>query len=255
MPIMRKSPTITVGSLLLSMALACTDAPPREGAPSPPEAASKAATPHQTTSIEGWWELGDSAGLFTAEQRGDEIISVQRDLSHGEYGATRDRFDFESGNLVRYSQNSELRLMDPDDPSRLVPVTMRLEFGSSGALEGGEKAIDGVTQEVEAADVDRVLVQVEPLIERVRGFAHALSEATETVRFACSEDRSFAVTFAGDAAVLDLGPGWGRHVLTRQLSASGAKYGDDAFVFWTKGDEAIVERFGEDFLSGCKVAD
>jgi membrane-bound inhibitor of C-type lysozyme len=252
---MRKTPITIVGSLLLPMALACTDAPPREGAPSPPESASKAATPHQTTSVEGWWELGDSAGLFTAEQRGDEIIAVQRDLSHGEYGATRDRFDFESGNLVRYSQDSELRLMDPDDPSRLVPVTMRLEFGSSGALHKGEKAVDGVSQEVEAADVDRVLVQVEPLIERVQAFAHALGGATETVRFACSEDRSFAVTFAGDDAVLDLGPGCGRFVVTRQPSASGARYGDGRFVFWTKGEEGLVERFGEEFLSGCQVAD
>ena len=53
--------------------------------------------------------------------------------------------------------------------------------------------------------------------------------------------------------VLDLGEGYGRHVLSRQPAASGAKYGDDRYVFWTKGDEAMVDAFGEPFLSGCRT--
>lgn len=252
---MRRGQLTIVGSLFLPIAFACTDAPTRDAPPSSLEAPYQTIAPAETRLIEGWWELGDSAGLFTAELHGDEIISVQRDLSHGEYGATRDRFDFESGSLIRYSQDSQLRLMDPDDPSRLVPVSMRLEFGSSGELAGGEKTVDGADRDIEPADVDRVLAQVATLLERARSFAEVAASAGETVRFVCSDDRSFSVTFADEAAVLDLGPGWGRHVLSRQPSASGAKYGDDAFMFWTKGDEAMVERFGESFLSDCRVVD
>ena len=245
---------VVAGSLSL-MTLACAVVPSQDVASPSSEATSGAATADETSRVEGWWELGDSAGVFTAELRGDDVVSVERELSHGEYGATRDRFDFESGALIRYSQDSQLRLMDPDDPSRLVPVWMRLEFGSSGELAGGEKTVDGTGRDIEPADVDRVLAQVETLLERARSFADVAASTGETVRFACSDERSFAVTFADEAALLDLGPGWGRHVLSRQPSASGAKYGDDAFMFWTKGDEAMVERFGESFLSDCRVVD
>ena len=246
---------IIIACLLSSISLGCADAPPQDAAPTSSETVSEAVAAAETTRIEGWWELGDSAGPFSAGLRGDDVVSVDRNLSHGEYGSTRDRFEFESGRLARYSQNSELRLMDRDDPSRLVPVSMWLEFGGSGDVTGGEKTVDGSFTKIESSDVDRVLTQVDPLIERTLAFAEVLATAGETVRFSCPDERSFAVTFADEAAMLDLGAGWGRHILKRQPSASGAKYVNEVFVFWTKGNEALVERFGESYLNGCSVVE
>ena len=243
---------VIVASLSLA-ALACADrATQREALPSS-ETGSAAAAPEETIQVEGWWELGDSSGPFTAEMRGADVTIVDRDLSHGDYGATRDRFEFESGRLVRYRQDSDLRLMDPDDPSRLVPFTMRLEFGESGALSEGKKTIDGAAKEIEPADVDRVLAQVDELVGRVRSFAEVSAEGGEPLDFVCPDDTTFTVTYAGDLMVLDLGRPCGRHILARQLSASGAKYGNELYVFWNKGDEALVEQFGKPFLSGCRV--
>jgi len=217
------------------------------------ETASDAAASAATVRVEGWWELGDFVGPFTAELRGDDLVAIDRDLSHGEYGATRDRFEFESGRLVGYRQDSQYRLMDPEDPSRLVPVSMQLEFDDSGALAGGEKTVDGVEREVDATDLDRVRAQADDLVEQARAFAEVVGDGRDPVQFVCPDDRIFRVTFGDEAVVLDLGDGYGRHVLDRQPAASGAKYGDDRYLFWTKGDEAMVEAFGEPFLNGCRT--
>jgi membrane-bound inhibitor of C-type lysozyme len=207
----------------------------------------------ETVRVEGWWERGDFVGPFTAELVGDDLVAIDRDLSHGEYGATRDRFEFESGRLVRYRQDSQYRLMDPEDPSRLVPVSMQLEFDEAGQLSGGEKTADGTAEKPDAADLDRVRAQGKDLVELARAFAEVAAEGGDPVQFVCPDDRTFRVTFAVEAVVLDLGEGYGRHILSRQPAASGAKYGDDRYVFWTKGDEAMVDAFGEPFLSGCRT--
>ena len=241
-----------VASLTL-VVLACAERATQQEALPSSETGNSAAAAVETTRVEGWWELGDSSGPFTAELRGADIMAVDRDLSHGDYGATRDRFEFESGRLARYRQDSDLRLMDPDDASRLVPVAMRLDFGESGDLSGGEKTVDGAMGEIEPADVERVLVQVDELVARVRSFAEVYAEGGEPLKFVCPDDTTFTVTYARDLMVLDLGRPCGRHILTRQPSASGAKYGNDLYVFWNTGDEALVEQFGKPFLSSCRV--
>ncbi len=134
-------------SVLLALALStvligCSGSGSESDAPASVEAPSDASAPVETTRVEGWWQQGDSAGPLVVELEGDEIVAVDRNLSHGDYGSTRDRFEFDSGRLVRYVQDSKLRMMDPDDPSRLVPVLMRLDFGEQRVREGGEKAID-----------------------------------------------------------------------------------------------------------------
>jgi membrane-bound inhibitor of C-type lysozyme len=247
---MKNSSSLIVVSLAIST-LACADRAPQQEPPA--ETAPEAAAPAETVRVEGWWQRGDFVGPFTAELVGGEIVAIDRDLSHGEYGTTRDRFEFESGRLVRYRQESRYRLMDPEDPSRLVPFSMQLEFDDTGALAGGEKTVDGVAKEPDATDLDRVQAQIDDLIEQARAFAEVAAEGGDPVRFVCPDDRMFRVTFGDDAVVLDLGDGYGRHVLNHQRAASGAKYGDERYVFWTKGDEAMVEAFGEPFLSGCLV--
>jgi membrane-bound inhibitor of C-type lysozyme len=239
----------SVAASLTLLTIACADRASQQAPPA--ETASDVAAPAETVRVEGWWGRGDFVGPFTAELVGDDIVAIDRDLSHGEYGTTRDRFEFESGRLVSYRQDSQYRLMDPEDPSRLVPVSMRLEFDDSGALIGGTKTVDGADKEPDATDLDRVQAQVDDLVEQARAFAEVAADGGDPVQFVCPDDRSFRVTFGDEAVVLDLGDGYGRHVLVRQPAASGARYGNELYLFWTKGDEAMVEAFGEPFLSGC----
>ncbi|MGD8440603.1 MAG: MliC family protein [Holophagae bacterium] len=248
---MTKLHAIATAVLLSLMVLACGDSAPQRTTEPPADTPTAVVAPEPATQIEGWWERGDAAGPFTAELRGGDILSVDRDLSHGDYGSSRDRFEFESGRLVHYTQNAELRLMDSDDPTRLVPVEMRLDFDGSGELTEGEKSIDGEQVEVEAGDVDRVLAQVDDLVEQTQIFAHVYAAGGEPVEYRCPNDQTFSVTYGRNAVVLDLGPGSGRHVLDHQAAGSGAKYGGETYVFWSKGDEALVERFGERWLNGC----
>ena len=245
---------LTVGALSL-VALACGDSSPRQE--SAPSAANPAGTASSgtVTRIEGWWETGDSAGPFTAQLRGGDILSVERDLTYGDDGSSRDRFEFDSGRLVRYIQDAELRLIDQEDPTRLVRIVMRVDFDGSGSFVGGEKSIDGERVEIEKADADRVLAQVGPLVEQTQMFAHVYAAGGEPIEYRCPDGEMFSVTYGRDAVVLDLGPGDGRHVLSHRPAASGAKYGGDAYVFWTKGDEAMVDRFGERWLNGCVPQD
>lgn len=245
---------VTVGLLSL-MVLGCGESGPQQTTELPSDTPTSVVAPEPATRIEGWWVRGDAAGPFTAELRAGNILSVDRDLSHGDDGSSRDRFEFESGRLVHYSQNAELRLMDSDDPTRLVPVAMRLDFDDSGELTEGEKSIDGEQVEVGAADVDRVLAQVDDLVEQTQVFAHVYAAGGEPVDYRCPDDQTFSVTYGRNAVVLDLGPGDGRHVLNHQPAASGAKYGGETYVFWSKGDEASVERSGERWLTGCVAQD
>ncbi|HEI8865171.1 MliC family protein [Serratia sp. AKBS12] len=41
--------------------------------------------------------------------------------------------------------------------------------------------------------------------------------------------------------------------LKQQLAASGAKYGDDKYTFWSKGQNAFVERNGKVVMSDCTL--
>jgi membrane-bound inhibitor of C-type lysozyme len=248
---MTKLRSCAVVASLALLTSACADRASQQEPPA--QGASETSAPAETVRVEGWWERGDFVGPFTAEVVGNDIVAIDRNMSHGEYGATRDRFEFESGRLVGYRQDSQYRLMDPEDPSRLVPVSMQLEFDESGALAGGEKTVDGVEREVDATDLDRVRAQVYDLVEQARAFAEVAADGGDPVQFVCPDDRTFRVTFAAEAVVLDLGEGYGRHVLSRQPAASGAKYGDDRYVVWTEGDEAMVEAFGEPMLCDCRA--
>lgn len=241
-------------AIIASLALLTSACADRASQQEPPgHGPSETSAPAETVRVEGWWGRGDLVGPFTAELVGDDIVAIDLDLSHGEYGATLDRFEFRSGRLVSYRQDAQYRLMDPEDPSRLVPVSMQLEFDESGALSGGEKTVDGAGQEPDPTDLDRVRAQSKDLVELARAFAVVAAEGGEPVRFVCPDGRTFRVTFAAEAVVLDLGEGYGRHVLSRQPAASGAKYGDDRYVVWTEGAEAMVEAFGEPMLSDCRA--
>jgi putative lipoprotein len=72
--------------------------------------------------------------------------------------------------------------------------------------------------------------------------------APRIVRFAC-EDLTVSVLFDDSRAVLTTGPS--TVTLHRERAASGARFGGDGSVFWTKGDEATLTRDGR--TRACRV--
>ena len=82
---------------------------------------------------------------------------------------------------------------------------------------------------------------------------HADSEA---LTYHCDSGTVIAVSYEQDKAVLDYRGQ--AHTLVQAISASGARYRDDALEWWSKGDEATLftDDHGNagDILEQCKHA-
>ncbi len=85
--------------------------------------------------------------------------------------------------------------------------------------------------------------------------ASILGEPLVTATYACDGGESITAQFFNSAAYVKL-EGRGQY-LVQTISASGARYAnlDESFVFWNKGDEALIMRDNAMDLSykNCKA--
>ena len=75
-----------------------------------------------------------------------------------------------------------------------------------------------------------------------------------SVTFSCAQNKNIQAIFFSDKVELNLSDG--RNMLLPQaISASGARYAnnDESFVFWKKGDTAIVEEGNKMTFSDCAI--
>lgn len=211
--------------------------------------------PATSREVRGWWDIGDSAGPFTAHFVDDQLVRIKENLQHGEYGSTRAEYVYTDGRLVRYIQESKLRMTDPSDPHRLASVSFEVEFDLGGNLAASSKNVDGLAVDLDPLDEDRIRGHARTLEEMALAFAVAYDSGEKRLRYLCDEDEAFEVVTFSDGVILDLGPFEGLFLLDHVPSASGAKYSDGRFTFWSKGTEAFVERFSERLLSNCTIDD
>jgi membrane-bound inhibitor of C-type lysozyme len=240
--------------LVCLLVMACGPSPDQQPTSDPtPEAEAGIETASTSRQVRGWWDLGDSFGPFTAHFEGDQLVRITESLGHGDYGNSKAEYGYRNGKLATYTQTSQLRPMDPDDPHRLVPVSFELEFDPDGTLITSHKRVDRVETALDPLDEDRILGHARTLEERALAFAAAYDTGSKHLRYLCGGDEVIEVVIFPDGALLDLGPFDGRYLLEHVPSASGTKYSDGDWTFWSKGDEAFVELRTERFLSDCIV--
>lgn len=71
-------------------------------------------------------------------------------------------------------------------------------------------------------------------------------------QYACSNGFEAGAQFSSDGEVMNLVVHKKVHTLKREVSASGAKYGNKEFVFWEKAGEAVIEHKGNLMGQSCK---
>jgi hypothetical protein len=74
---MRRLSLLTIDSLSL-IAYSCSSPAPKQETAASTEA--EASVEPETTTVEGWWDLGDFVGPFTATLNGDDILCIERNL-------------------------------------------------------------------------------------------------------------------------------------------------------------------------------
>lgn len=239
-------------SLIWALVVVACGSPAQQPSPDSTEGvAATSETPSAQREIQGWWDLGDSFGPFAAFYEGNTLVRVEETLGHGDYGNTKADYHYQDGKLARYTQESQLRLMDPDNPQRLVPVSFDMVFDPDGVMVTSHKTIDRTPTAFDPLDEDRIRGHARTLEEKALTFANAYDLGEAPIRFICGEDETFDVVFYPDGVVLDLGPFEGRYILEHVPSGSGAKYSDGVMTLWTKGEEAFVERGSGRILSDC----
>jgi membrane-bound inhibitor of C-type lysozyme len=241
--------------LVCLLVMACRPSPDQQPvSDSTPEAEIEIDITSTSREVRGWWDLGDSFGPFTAYFEADELVRITEDLGHGDYGNSKAEYGYRNGKLATYTQASRLRLMDPDRPQRLVPVSFELEFDPDGNLITSYKRVEGIETALDPLDEDRILGHARTLEEKALAFAAAQVTGSEPLRYLCGGNEAFEIVIFPEGVVLDLGPFDGRFLLEHVPSGSGAKYSNGDWTFWSKGNEAFVELRNERFLSDC-IAD
>lgn len=84
------------------------------------------------------------------------------------------------------------------------------------------------------------------------GLLHKQPEAPQTLHYRCGtlpltvtlDNASEQVSFIMDGQPL---------TLKRAVSASGARYSDGKYVFWSKGDTAFIERDDKIVVNDCEL--
>lgn len=84
------------------------------------------------------------------------------------------------------------------------------------------------------------------------GLMHKQAEAPQTLHYRCGtlpltvtlDNASEQVSFIMDGQPL---------TLKRAVSASGARYSDGKYVFWSKGDTAFIERDDKIVVNDCAL--
>ena len=73
-----------------------------------------------------------------------------------------------------------------------------------------------------------------------------------TVDYACDGGKGVCVAFPRGADFVTVKAGGVEKTLPHAVSASGARYADGAFEYWSKGPEAMLDGFPGGPYSGCK---
>lgn len=248
MTVKRLPRSFLISALLVA---ACSSPDQQAATESTPESSPTTDSISTLREIQGWWSLGDSYGPFTAYYEGNDLLRIEENLGQGEYGSSKAEYHYENGKLARHTQESLWRLIDPEDPHRLVPVAFEMEFDSAGNLVTGHKTVDRVATELDPLDEDRVRGHARTLEELSLAFADAHSRGSAPVRYICGEDESFNVVSYPGGILLDLGLFEGRFLLDQVPSGSGSKFSDGILTFWSKGNEAFVEQDSGRIFSDC----
>lgn len=84
------------------------------------------------------------------------------------------------------------------------------------------------------------------------GCVHHQAEETSTLHYRCGTLPLTVLLDNGRQEVnliLDGNP----LTLKQQPAASGTRYADDNYAFWSKGEEAFIERHGKTIISDCRL--
>lgn len=102
-----------------------------------------------------------------------------------------------------------------------------------------------------------------PLCWRTAGLAVLLAlaacagsggEQKHAVTFVCPQGTELHATFYPGDDRMRLRVNGQEYELPRQISASGARYGEGAVVFWNKGREALLQRLDGPSYARCVAA-
>lgn len=83
-------------------------------------------------------------------------VLVAETMDLGDYGEARVLYYFLDGNLLRVEEEGERRLTDPRDPTRLVPVSTRVRFGTDGRVREALRTMDGLPSGISAEEIEGI---------------------------------------------------------------------------------------------------
>jgi len=115
---------------------------------------------------------GDATSRVEARmEEGVPVVMVVA-LELGEYGQGQVHLHFHQGALLRYHETGERRLVDPDDPSRLVPLEFLILFNSDGSVAGAVRTEGGADVPADPLVVEGAVAHAERLraeVARIQG--------------------------------------------------------------------------------------
>lgn len=71
--------------------------------------------------------------------------------------------------------------------------------------------------------------------------------------YACDGGKGFTVTFHHNADLAEIAAGGATRTLPHAMSASGARYAEGEFEYWSKGREAMLNGFPGGPYDGCRT--
>jgi len=112
-------------------------------------------------------------------------------------------------------------------------------------------------------DVDRpragtVVVSVAPLLELQKSIAGQSTAANATsalpadISYICANQKTLRVAFAENFETATLFVADEKVALTQAIAASGIRYVGGEYEFWSKGDEAFLQRGGQTIVPDCR---
>ncbi|SQJ20279.1 Membrane-bound lysozyme inhibitor of C-type lysozyme precursor [Serratia rubidaea] len=84
------------------------------------------------------------------------------------------------------------------------------------------------------------------------GCSYFLPQQSQVLHYQCGTT-PLTVALNGEDSTVNLLLDGQQLTLKQQLAASGAKYGDGKYTFWSKGQSAFVERDDKVIMSDCTL--
>ncbi|MFI8416418.1 MliC family protein [Serratia sp. NPDC078593] len=84
------------------------------------------------------------------------------------------------------------------------------------------------------------------------GCSYVLPQKSQVLHYQCGTTPLTVSVNGADSTVSFLMDGQ-QLTLKQQIAASGAKYADDKYTFWSKGQNAFVERNGKVMMNDCTL--